>query len=371
MPADQTLPEEEEYRTSRASRFTGRQKLGFAAAGVALCGGLVGGHYLLSRGDRDEAKRVLPASIGQPFKAPAKPVAAPAPAEPAANTVPRLPPAPAPAIAPTPIKLKVDRGMASKITAIEGPTSRHDSTGDRGGAEGADENGTGAVHDNLSKALTPSDTGKASYARMLDDPDYTIPAGSLIQCVLDTAINSQLVGFTRCHIPDKAGVWNASGTGIMLEAGTVITGQIRSGVLQGQNRLFVLWSRARTPSHVLADLNSPASDPLGRSGIPGIVDNHFWTKLFNTAIYSFVGYGPQIVSSALQKQGGSNNNYLSFVTPQQNLAEKVLEQEINIPPTLEVNQGDPVTIFVGHDINFSKVYKFRTINNRRVLSGEY
>jgi type IV secretion system protein VirB10 len=156
----------------------------------------------------------------------------------------------------------------------------------------------------------------------------------------------------------------------MLDAGTTIVGQIRSGLLQGQNRLFVLWTIARTPNQVVAQLNAPAADDLGRSGIPGTVDNHFWPRLLNTAVYSLIGGGPQILSSALQSNNGNNNNYLSFIAPQQNLAETVLNQQINIPPTLEVNQGDPVTIFVGHNINFGKVYRFRTINGMRVLSGE-
>ena len=158
----------------------------------------------------------------------------------------------------------------------------------------------------------------------------------------------------------------------MLDAGTTIVGQIRSGLLQGQNRLFVLWTIARSPNNVVANLNSPAADALGRSGIPGDVDNHFWEKLATTAIYSFVGYGPQIVSSALQKNGGTNNNnnYMSFVTPQQNLAENVLNQQLNIPPTLTANQGSTVSIFVGRNINFGRVYKFRTINSQRVLTGD-
>ena len=237
-----------------------------------------------------------------------------------------------------------------------------------GGEEGAAE----STHDAFSKAMVPSDVGQTAYAELLKDPDYTIPAGTLIQCVLDTAINSQLLGFVRCHIPAKEGVWNATGTGIMLDAGTTIVGQIRSGLMQGQNRLFVLWTIARSPNNVVANLNSPAADALGRSGIPGDVDNHFWEKLATTAIYSFVGYGPQIVSSALQKNGGTNNNnnYMSFVTPQQNLAESVLNQQLNIPPTLTVSQGDKVSIFVGRNISFKKVYRFRSINGTQVLSGE-
>ena len=369
MAVDHTLSEEEEI--TQAPRFTGRQKFGFATAGVLLAGTVVGGHYILqNHSANDGSKKPVPSSLGLPF---AEPKVAPIPvATPPAAAIPALPPPPAIAVAPRHIAPTADPGVMSKISAVEGPMS-HKPDQDRGAAAAAGEEGKAeTTHDAFSKSMVPSDVGQTAYAELLKDPDYTIPAGTLIQCVLDTAINSQLLGFVRCHIPAKEGVWNATGTGIMLDAGTTIVGQIRSGLMQGQNRLFVLWTIARTPQQVVANLNSPAADALGRSGIPGDVDNHFWEKLATTAIYSFVGYGPQIVSSALQKGAGTNNNnnYMSFVTPQQNLAESVLNQQLNIPPTLSVSQGDKVSIFVGRNINFGRVYKFRNINNMRVLSGE-
>jgi type IV secretion system protein VirB10 len=367
MAVDHTLSEDEQTQTPR---FTGRQKLGFGVAGALLAGTVVGGHYLLqNHSANDGSKRPVPSSLGMPFAAPKVspiPVAAPP-----VVAIPALPPPPAVAIAPRAIAPTADPGVMSKISAVEGPMSAPKDAGARAAAATDGEEGKAeTTHDAFSKAMVPSDVGQTAYAELLKDPDYTIPAGTLIQCVMDTAINSQLLGFVRCHIPAKEGVWNASGTGIMLDAGTTIVGQIRSGLMQGQNRLFVLWTIARTPNQVVANLNSPAADALGRSGIPGDVDNHFWDKLLPTLIYSFVGYGPQIVSSALQKGGGTNNNYMSFVTPQQNLAESVLNQQLNIPPTLTVSQGDKVSIFVNRNISFKKVYKFRSINGTQVLSGE-
>jgi hypothetical protein len=66
---------------------------------------------------------------------------------------------------------------------------------------------------------------------------------------------------------------------------------------------------------------------------------------------------PQIAANAVQH--GSGNNYIQFLTPQQELANTVLESQINIPPTLEKNQGDTVSIFVARDLDFSSVYDLR------------
>ena len=46
----------------------------------------------------------------------------------------------------------------------------------------------------------------------------------------------------------------------------------------------------------------------------------------------------------------------TFLTPQQSLANTVLQDDLHIPPTLEKNQGDAASIFVARDLDFSGVY---------------
>jgi type IV secretion system protein VirB10 len=41
------------------------------------------------------------------------------------------------------------------------------------------------------------------------------------------------------------------------------------------------------------------------------------------------------------------------------VADTALQASINIPPTLEKNQGDHIAIFVAHDLDFSDVYNLR------------
>ena len=61
-------------------------------------------------------------------------------------------------------------------------------------------------------------------------------------------------------------VWSADGATVLLERGTKLVGETRGGVRQGQGRLFVLWSEARTPNGVTVELASPGTDALGRAG---------------------------------------------------------------------------------------------------------
>ena len=93
-------------------------------------------------------------------------------------------------------------------------------------------------------------------------PSLTIPAGTVIPCILQTAINSQLVGFVDLvTIPSE--VRGATGTVTLLDRGTQIFGEIKSGLREGQSRLFILWIRARTPGNVVATFDSPGRRRAG------------------------------------------------------------------------------------------------------------
>ena len=45
----------------------------------------------------------------------------------------------------------------------------------------------------------------------------------------------------------------------------------------------------------------------------------------------------------------------------QQAAAIAIEQSINIPPTLNKHQGEPVSIFVARDLDFSGIYSLRVI----------
>ena len=219
----------------------------------------------------------------------------------------------------------------------------------------------------LAQKLKPTVLSGAT-ASVIKNPDMVVTEGTLIPCILQTAIDTQLAGFVTCVVPID--VRGTSGNVVLLDRGTKIVGQIQAGLVQGQERVFVLWTRAETPKHVVISLNAPGADELGRSGLPGAVDNHWWQR-FGGALMLTLVQGSLNAGTALAANsgGGSGEATAGFVygaqSSGQQVANTALENTINIPPTLRKNQGDTVSVFVAQDLDFGSVYDLRISNNAR------
>jgi type IV secretion system protein VirB10 len=202
-------------------------------------------------------------------------------------------------------------------------------------------------------------------ATLLPNPDLTITEGTMIPCILQTAINSELPSLVTCVVPID--VRGTTGNVVLLDRGTKIVGQLESGLMQGQNRVFVDWTRAETPDHVLVTLDSPGTDELGESGLPGAVDNHFWQRFGGALMLTLVQGGLNAATTVAAGQGGADSTSqqaaVGFLYSGQNNAQTIantaLQNTINIPPTLTKNQGDTVSLIVAHDLDFSSVYQLQ------------
>ncbi len=187
-------------------------------------------------------------------------------------------------------------------------------------------------------------------ATVLRHQPYLLTEGTVIPCVLQTAMDSTLPGFTTCILPQDV----IGKTGItLLDRGSKIVGEFQGGMRQGQSRLFVLWTRAETPGGVIINLDSPAADPLGRAGFDGAIDNHFWERFGGALLLTLVEGGAQ-AGVALASPSGSTYFNTGNIS---SASDTALASSINIPPTIRKNQGEMVSIMVARDLDFSTVYQ--------------
>jgi type IV secretion system protein VirB10 len=291
-------------------------------------------------------------------------VLGPAPEVPAAVAVPGvaqpdpsqpLPPYGAALPPKTPWELALERrlaGPASEGPQVQSSSSSTPAVADAAaGAASPEEPGTHSAGESALAAILKPSTTPAARARVLPAQRLLLPKGAFIDCTLETAIDSTLPGMTTCvTATDTFGV---DGSTVLIERGSKLVGETRGEVHQGQSRLFVLWTEARTPTGVIVPLASPGTDELGRSGLAGEVNRHFFER-FGAAILISVIDGA--VQEAVTQHSGT-----VIVNPSgtQDVMTEVLKSTVNIPPTITKAQGDRIQVFVARDLDFRSVYELK------------
>jgi type IV secretion system protein VirB10 len=207
----------------------------------------------------------------------------------------------------------------------------------------------------LSALLRPM-VSAAARAQVLPTQRLLLAKGAFIDCTLETAIDSTLPGMTTCVMATDA--FGVDGQVVLLERGTKLIGETRGQVQQGSARVFVLWTEARTPTGVVVPLDSPGADELGRSGLPGTVNNHFWER-FGAAILVSVIDGA--VEGGVQSSRSASSAVIVNPSATQGVMTEVLKGTVNIPPTVVKQQGDRIQVLVARDLDFRPVYELRSI----------
>lgn len=195
---------------------------------------------------------------------------------------------------------------------------------------------------------------QAVQARVLRTTGYTITEGTVIAGVLETAINSTLPGMVRAV--NAADVYSHDGSQLLIPKGSRLVGRYQSSVRRGQVRIFVMWTRIIRADGLSVLINSPGTDPLGRAGLEGDIDTHFF-QIFGAAILLSIIDGGIEVGIEMAREQGSGNRTVIGSQPRglDRAAELALQDSIRIPPTIHVDQGTRINILVARDLDFAAV----------------
>ncbi|MCO4312482.1 VirB10/TraB/TrbI family type IV secretion system protein [Pectobacterium versatile] len=200
-----------------------------------------------------------------------------------------------------------------------------------------------------------------SVRRLGLDPNLYLPVDRYIPCSMMRRFVSDVGGRISCLIGED--VYSANTYVKLIPAGTVARGFYRTGALQhGRSRMFVIWTELRTPepgSLQIPLIDTEATGPLGEAGISGWIDTHFWERFGNALMLSTV---QDVAAAASDSAPGKDRNtdYTENTrAAASEMAKTALENSINIPPTMYLNQGDVIGIMTGTDIDFSSVYQLR------------
>jgi type IV secretion system protein VirB10 len=205
--------------------------------------------------------------------------------------------------------------------------------------------------------LQASDT--ATSAQPLNHPDAVMLRGTYIRCVLETRIITDIPGFTSCIVTEP--VYSFNGKRLLLPKGSKVLGKYDT--VPATARVAVIWDRIVTPTGIDVNMASPGVDGLGGAGHPGYLDSHWGSRIGAALLISMLSdafkyegakHGPS--TTALGNGFAVQSPYESNTARTlQSLSQQAVQQSANRPPTVTINQGAIVNIYVAKDVDFSGV----------------
>ena len=196
-----------------------------------------------------------------------------------------------------------------------------------------------------------------AHASRLGNRDLLLTQGAMIDCVQQTKFVSAQAGMVTCYATRE--VRSANGRVVLIDPGTIFVGYQQSVISQGQPRIGIVWSRLETPEGVVVNLDSPGTGALGEAGLDGEIDTHFADRFGAAIMVSLIDDVGNWLSNQNRNSGNGQISFDGSRDAAQQAVATVLNNTINIPPTLYRNQGGRIGIYVARDLDFSSVYELR------------
>lgn len=202
------------------------------------------------------------------------------------------------------------------------------------------------------------DVEDISNASFIRSPDALLVRGTYLRCVLETRIITDLAGYTSCLLTEP--VYSINGRSLLLPKGSKIYGAYGGGP-KGK-RVEVIWDRITTPNGIDVAMSSPGIDELGGAGHPGQYSAHWGSRMASALMISLIAdafkyaaaeHGPETTTVTNSGMAVQSPYESATARSMERLANEALSERR--PPTVTINQGTVVSVYVAKDVDFSDV----------------
>lgn len=225
----------------------------------------------------------------------------------------------------------------------------------------------------ISGNFTPeSSTSAVSKLTAVGNMAMLITQGKIIETVLETPANTSYPGPIRAVI--SRDVYSESGENVLVPKGSRVIGAISGGFQAGQTRVIIVWNRIILPNgYDIKVEGSQGVSNLGMIGVEGIVDRQVLNTIGNAVLISALNVGMAKVMQKSANVGSSSSTSTvgtdgsQTTTSKSDPVQQAAQAEINnfssatkdflknnflTKPSIEIDQGTIVKIFVNSDIQF-------------------
>ena len=326
-----------------------------------------------SGGDKDTGKVKQLEVAPKTLEPPPLPIAEPEPIAPPPSIVP--PSIPEPIQVPenfnlNPLSPEEDSAQKAQELARLRSSMLIKDGGDGGGLGGLLGAGTPAATETDPNSQFAANLALTKVERVeatrIGDLRRTIAQGRIIQATMESALNTDLPAPIRAIV--SRDTYGEAGTVPLIPKGSRLIGRYNTTLAAGQTRVFVVWTRVIRPDGVDVALGSPLVDAIGQAGVAGQIDSKFQEIFSRSILSSIVNIGLAIGSDELSggstttansALGGSSTTGDAATTATTNALNRLgsvtdgfIQKFLNVQPTILIDQGTPVNVFVNKDLIF-------------------
>lgn len=190
---------------------------------------------------------------------------------------------------------------------------------------------------------------------------YELKRGSVISATLITGVNSDLPGRITAQVSQNV-YDSATGHRLLIPQGAKLFGRYDSKVSFGQSRVLVVWTDIIFPNGSTLQVGGMAgTDAEGYGGFNDKVNNHYLKTFGSAVLLAVIGTGIDMAlpeSSTLATQDtASDAARRNFAETFGRVAERTINRNLDVQPTLEIRPGYKFNVLVDQDIIFPGAYR--------------
>ncbi|MVA22171.1 IncP-type conjugal transfer protein TrbI [Agrobacterium vitis] len=227
------------------------------------------------------------------------------------------------------------------------------------GVQNVDPNAQGAKEDFFNADL--KELGYLPNRLVPQLSPFELKRGSVIPATLITGINSDLPGRITAQVSQSV-YDSATGHRLLIPQGTKLFGRYDSKVSFGQKRVLVVWTDIIFPNGSTLQIGGMSgTDAQGYGGFSDKVNNHYLKTFGSAVLIALIGTGIDMAvpeSSTLATQDtASDATRRNFAETFGRVADRTIQRNMDVQPTLEIRPGYKFNVLVDQDIVFPGDYK--------------
>ncbi len=191
-----------------------------------------------------------------------------------------------------------------------------------------------------------------------NESNKLLKAGSIIPCVLSTAINSDLPGMVvarvREHVFDTA-----TGKFLLIQQGAILIGYYNNNVNFGQERVQIEFERIDMPAsyqhpngYSVTLNNLSGYDLAGSAGMKDQVNHHYGKVAMGVSLSSL------LAAASKEPREDLTYGYRAINKASDNISEianKIADKQLKQSPTIIIKGGVPFNVIVAKDLLLSPI----------------